>query len=97
MSRPGALRLLRGEAEITTWHMPDTRFYSVSFCRSCGAPAPSIIPKGSFISAGCLDDDPGTRTLCHIFYGSRASWVNAQDDLPRFEEFPPTDFDWSQS
>jgi len=96
MTRSGTLRLLHGATEITSWHMPGTRLYSVSFCKSCGSPAPSTIPKGSFVSAGCLDDDPGTRTQCHVFYGSRAAWVDAKDDLPRFEEFPPPDYDWSQ-
>jgi hypothetical protein len=96
MTRPGTLRMLHGAAEITSWHMPGTRFYSVSFCKSCGSPAPSTIPKGSFVSAGCLEDDPGTRTQCHVFYGSRAAWVDAKDGLPKFEEFPPPDYDWSQ-
>ncbi|MBP6104944.1 MAG: GFA family protein [Steroidobacteraceae bacterium] len=95
MCRAGALRLLRGEEQISTWHMPGTRFYTTSFCKACGAAAPAILPKGSFVSAGCLDDDPAVRALCHIFYGSRASWVNAWDDLPRFEEFAPPGFDWN--
>jgi hypothetical protein len=97
MCGTGALRLLRGEEKITTWHMPGTRFYTMSFCKACGAAVPSVLPKGSFFSAGCLDDDPDARVLCHIFYGSRASWVDAWDDLPRFEEFTPPGFDWFRS
>lgn len=92
--RAGALRFLRGEGQIATWHMPGTRFYTMSFCRACGAAVPAVLHRGTFLSAGCLDDDPGTRVLCHIFYGSRAPWVDVRDDLPRFEEFTPPEFDW---
>jgi hypothetical protein len=94
MTREGALRLLRGAQAIRTWHMPGTRFYSVSFCEACGGPAPAVLPKGSFVSVGCLDDDPGARLLCHVFHGSRAPWVDVKDGLPRFEAFVPPDFDW---
>lgn len=92
--RSDTLRFLRGDGAITTWHMPGTRFYTMSFCGLCGAAAPAVLSRAAFLSAGCLDDDPGVRVLCHIFYGSRAPWVNVPDGLPRFEEFTPPDYNW---
>ena len=89
-----ALRFLRGEDAIVTWHMPGTRYYTVSFCGVCGAAAPARLSRATFLSAGCMDDDPGTRALCHIHYESRAPWVDVRDGLPRFEESAPPDFDW---
>lgn len=95
--RPGTLRFLRGEEAMATWHMPGTRFYTVSFCRVCGAAAPAVLSRAAFFSAGCLDDDPHARALCHIFYGSRAPWIELHDGLPHFEEFTPPDFGWQAS
>ncbi|MBK7251715.1 MAG: GFA family protein [Gammaproteobacteria bacterium] len=94
---PGTLRFLRGEAGIVRWHMPGTRFYVVSFCGTCGSAAPAVLPRATFFSAGCLDNDPGARALCHIYYGSRAPWVEVRDSLPRFGEFAPPDFNWQAS
>jgi len=95
--RPQTLRFQRGEQAIVTWHMPGTRYYTMSFCKVCGAAAPAVLSKATFLSAGCLDDDPHARALCHIYYGSRAPWVEVADGLPRFEEFAPPDFNWQAS
>jgi hypothetical protein len=39
--------------------------------------------------AGPLDDDPGVRSLAHIFVGSQAPWYEIPDALPRFDTWPP--------
>lgn len=95
--QPGALRFERGAHAITRWHMPGTRYYAASFCGECGALAPAVLPTGIFLAAGCLDSDPGARALCHVYYGSRAPWVEVRDGLPRFDEFAPADFNWQRS
>jgi len=88
------LSYLRGEERTRGWHMPGTRFYTGRFCMRCGTPTPAVLRGTAFLSAGTLDEDPGVRLRCHIFYASRAAWVSVQDGLPRFEEFTPPDFDW---
>jgi hypothetical protein len=61
------------------------------FCRICGSALAPRVPAEPlfFLPAGTLDDDPGTRPQAHIFVGSKAPWVDIEDDLPQFSEFPP--------
>lgn len=83
-----------GEQLIRSWQMPGTRFYKPSFCAVCGTPTPSTLGHGTFLAAGTLDGDPGIRIRCHIYYGSRARWLNVADGIACFDEFTPPDFDW---
>ena len=61
------------------------------FCPRCG----SVVPDGSDaegrvgMPAGCFDEDPGSRTVAHIFVASKAPWFEIEDDLPQFEEDAP--------
>jgi hypothetical protein len=61
------------------------------FCRTCGSnlPVPGTAEESLFIPAGTLDDDPGVRPAAHIFVASKAPWVDINDDLPQFDEYPP--------
>lgn len=88
------LRIFRGKHSTCTWQLPGSARYIVHFCSKCGCSIPSIIRNTAFIPAGCLDADPGVRTRCHIYVGSRASWSETDDDLPRFQQLPPQDFNW---
>ena len=74
--------------------MPGTRFYKPSFCAMCGTPTPSVLGHATFLAAATLDGDPGIRIRCHIYYGSRAPWLNVADGIACFDEFTPPDFDW---
>ncbi|MFZ1295272.1 MAG: GFA family protein [Pseudomonadales bacterium] len=85
-----------GEQLVRSWQMPGTRFYKVFFCTVCGAAVPSATAHGTFLSAGTLDDDPGIRASCHIYYGSRAPWISTADGMVRFDEFTPPDFAWKR-
>ena len=89
-----SLHWRRGEQLIRSWQMPGTRFYKPHFCAVCGTPVPSVLGHGTFLAAATLDGDPGIRIRCHIYYGSRASWLNVADGVARFDEFTPPDFDW---
>jgi hypothetical protein len=63
-----------------------------AFCSRCGSviPGVSVANEGRvFISAGCLDDDPGTRPIAHIFVASKAPWQEITDELPCFDAYPP--------
>jgi hypothetical protein len=80
------VRYLRGTEHLTTYKVPDAKFFTHVFCNICGASMPrldesrgiAIIPMGSF------DDDPGVRPERHIFADSRAPWDEIHDDLPVF-------------
>ena len=41
------------------------------------------------LPAGLLDGDPGVRISSHIFVGSKASWCEINDDIPKHEEWAP--------
>jgi hypothetical protein len=45
--------------------------------------------KVAYTPAGGLDTDPGIKPLARIFVGSKASWLDLTDAVPRFEEMPP--------
>lgn len=89
------LRVLRGEPSTRSWQLPTSSRYVVRFCAECGCSVPSVMGKTAFIAAGSLDSDPGVRTRCHVYVGSRAPWSEISDELPRFDRMPPPDFAWS--
>jgi hypothetical protein len=64
-----------------------------SFCRTCGAPMPTLQPETGFVLllAGVLDDDPGTRPFGHIFTSHAPAWDVPNDALPKHPERPPPD------
>ena len=62
--------------------------YETRFCRVCGSPVPWVQPHTEYVilHAGALQQDPGSRPLCHIFVASKAPWFEIADHLPRYEE-----------
>jgi hypothetical protein len=85
------LRWVRGEELV--------RYYESSlgqhrgFCSICGSnlftkftDAPEVLG----LALGILDDDPGSRPICHVFVGSKAPWYEIADALPQHESFPPS-------
>jgi hypothetical protein len=62
-----------------------------AFCRVCGSSLPDPDPGATdfYLPAGTLDDDPVARPAGHIFVGSKAPWVEINDELPQFDEYPP--------
>jgi len=89
-----AFRWLWGSDELAFFKCPDARYFGQSFCTTCGSPMPAAAVAGPRrqITAGTLDDDPGVREGLHIFVGSKASWHEITDDLPRYEELPGSGF-----
>jgi len=60
-----------------------------SFCSVCGSNLISKFderPQVLGLALGVFDDDPVSRPLCHIFVGSKASWHEITDSLPRFDD-----------
>ncbi len=62
------------------------------FCSVCGATLGATADgRIDSIALGTVEGDPGIRPRSHIFVGSKASWHEISDTLPRFEEWPPGD------
>lgn len=83
-----SFRFVRGEAGLR--HYESSRGNRRSFCGRCGSAVPGEATQGLvFVSLGGLEGDPGGRPLAHIFVASKAPWHDIQDDLPRFDAYPP--------
>jgi hypothetical protein len=81
-------RWIQGNKRVRRYE--SSRGFHRSFCSRCGSVVAGDATEGRvFMPAGCLDDDPGTRPLAHIFVASKAPWHEISDDLPRFEAYPP--------
>jgi hypothetical protein len=82
----------RGEEDLSSYKVPEARYFTQVFCKTCGSLAPrrdasrgiAVVPMGS------LDDDPQVPSRGHIFVGSKAPWYEIADDLPQFLEYPPS-------
>lgn len=81
-------RWLMGEDNIDRYKVPGSKYFSVSFCRDCSSLVPVVNDEFAVavIPAGSIDQDPGIRPQAHVYVGSKAPWVEIDDDLPRFEE-----------
>ena len=78
---------LRGAESIKRWASGDG---ARCFCGRCGSVVPGdALATFAFMPAGNFEGDPGARPLAHIFVGSKASFYEIPDDLPRFDSYPP--------
>jgi hypothetical protein len=61
------------------------------FCDRCGSPLPMVEEWDPLVGipAGLFDDEIAAHVSAHIFVGSKASWWEIWDDLPRHERYPP--------
>ena len=59
-------------------------------CGICGSLLFSVVRGGAYVhvAMGSLVDTPSIRPTEHIFVGSKASWFEITDGLPRFDEYP---------
>jgi hypothetical protein len=85
------LRFTSGDDNRAFYKVPEARFFTHSFCRTCGSSVPRIDrDRGiAIVPMGGLDDDPGVRPQFHIFVGSKAPWYEITDDLPQYSEAAP--------
>jgi hypothetical protein len=85
------VRIVRGEGLITSYKLPEARFFANVFCRRCGSKLPRFDRDRNIavVPMGALDDDPGIRPQRHIFVGSKAPWFEIADDLPQHDAGPP--------
>jgi hypothetical protein len=62
------------------------------FCGKCGTPILMKVdhqPETVDFSVATLDNPEAVPPGFHIFWGSRISWSEPQDDLPRYDQFRP--------
>ncbi len=89
---PEALRFTRGEDLRVTYKVPEAKYFTHVFCRTCGSSMPRVdAGRGiAIVPMGTLDDDPGIRPQYHIFVGSKAPWYTLADALPQHAEYAPS-------
>ncbi|MEX1668294.1 GFA family protein [Zhongshania guokunii] len=87
--RGGELVWLQGKDSVSNFKVLGTR-HQRSFCSRCGSALPFSSADGEsvVIPAGSLNTDIGLAPQAHIFMGSKASWDNGLEDVPRFAGFP---------
>jgi len=89
--RRGDFRFTQGESLLTRYESSPGHYRC--FCSRCGSPIVSVFdadPSTVGLPFGALDDDPGVRPLCHVHVASKAPWYDITDELPRFDEVPPS-------
>ena len=59
-------------------------------CRNCGSLLFSVVREGTYVhvAMGTLEDEPAIKPSMHIFVGSKASWYDIADDLPKHAALP---------
>lgn len=84
------VRFVRGAELLTTFKLPDAKYFGHVFCRVCGSSMPRRDEARGFtvVPMGVLDDDPGIRPERHIHVASKAPWDVITDDLPSFDGPP---------
>lgn len=88
-STSATLTWLRGEEEVRTYQVPDSRHVK-GFCRCCGAALPSVQMGGQLlvVPAGALDTPVPLKPNAHLFVASRANWDQQLEQLPCFAGLP---------
>ena len=79
-------RVVRGASGVAGFESSPGSFRS--HCPRCGSMTWIVDRDRVYLSAGCLDDDPGVRPGSHIFVGSKAPWDEIHDALPRHDTMP---------
>jgi hypothetical protein len=81
---------LQGEAQLSSFKVPEAARFTNTFCRTCGGRVPRYIAEigSAFVPAGSLDHDIDISPQARIFWGSRAAWSCSNDGLPIFDAYP---------
>ncbi len=61
-----------------------------AFCGTCGTPLLMMVdhhPRTVDFSVSTLDRPEAIAPAFHIFWGSKISWFEPKDELPRYEKF----------
>ena len=86
----GDLAWTRGADKVKSF--ASSSFGHRSFCAECGTPFLMQVnhqPETLDFSVATLDEPERVGPGFHIFYGSRISWAEPADELPRHDKFRP--------
>ena len=80
----------RGEDNLCEYKVPEARYFTQVYCRSCGSKLPRLdFGRGiAVVPLGSLDDAPNTDEQRHIFVANKAGWHHISDHLPQFAQGP---------
>ena len=81
-------KLIDGADHLRSYNV--TENLSTHFCRDCGSTVFAThveYPGSTYVSLGAMQEDSGIRPAYHEFVGSKASWFEIEDSLPKFEEW----------
>lgn len=80
-----------GEEHLKSYKIPEAKYFTQVFCELCGSGMPRISSeRGVAVTPlGALDDDPGRKPDCNIWFASRANWYEPVNDLLSHDEDPP--------
>ena len=84
------VEFVSGEDNLVDYKVPDAKFFTHVFCKTCGSGMPRRDPARGLtaVPLGALDEDPGAGAVDNIFVNDKAPWYEITDSLPTFEEGP---------
>jgi hypothetical protein len=84
-----AFRIVQGEGALRAFRSSPQK--ERVFCGTCGSPIYSRRDGAADvrIRVGTVDSPVPSRPTAHIYVGSKASWWEIEDDLPRHLELEP--------
>lgn len=85
--QPGSFAWTSGQKLLKIYETPAGGGWC--FCRECGSTlAGTERGEISSVTLGTVDGDPGIKPAMHIYVGSKAQWVDINDELPQYNERP---------
>ena len=85
------VRFTKGEERLSYYKVPEARYFTHVFCKTCGSGLPRLDPERdvAVTPLGALDDDPGCTASDNIYTGDKAGWHEITDELPAHVEGAP--------
>ncbi len=86
----GTLQWTGDAGLIASYKLPEARYFTRTFCKTCGGPLPREIPDMNLvmIPAGTLDTEPNIAPQARIFQDSKTTWSCSGDEIPGFAGYP---------
>lgn len=63
-------------------------------CGNCGSQVVNYMreePQEAYLTMGTVDGNPDLPPGYHFFVASKAPWIEINDGLPQYDEWPPGD------
>lgn len=86
------VKYLRGEENLRSYKVPDAKFYTQVFCKTCS----SLMPRKDegrnicVVPLSSLDHEVDIKPVDHIFVDDKADWHDITDGLPQYPQGPPS-------